>query len=85
MEGGDQVGVSKVAPAVHVELANLVHADRGTHRLVQKLNGRNSGMVAHVVADLVECLDGSADGVVLTPTDATSLTGVIKAVLRVRS
>jgi len=42
-------------------------------------------MVAHVVADLVECLVGSADGVALTPTDTTSLTRVVEAVLRVGS
>jgi hypothetical protein len=85
VEGNDQVGVSEVAPAIHVELANLVHADRGAHRLVQEFNGRNSRMAAHIVADLVECLDGSADRVALTPTDTTSLTGVVEAVLRVRS
>jgi hypothetical protein len=84
VESNDQVGVSEVAPAVHVELANLVHADRGAHGLVQEFNGRNSRMAAHVIADLVECLDGSADRVALAPTDATSLTRVVEAVLRVR-
>jgi hypothetical protein len=83
VESDNEVGVSEVAPAVHVELANLVHADRRTHRLVQEFNGRDSRMAAHIVADLVECLDGSADRVALTPTDTTSLTRVVEAVLGV--
>lgn len=85
VEGDGDIAVLEVAPAVHVELANSVHANRGTHGFVEKLDCRDSRVASHVVADLVEGGNCSANRVTLTPASASSLTRVVEAVLRVGS
>ena len=79
------ITILEVAPAIHVELANSVHTDGGAHRFIEKLNSRDRRVASHVVADLVESSDGSADRVALAPASTSSFTRVIESVLRVRS
>lgn len=82
VEGDGDVGVLQVSPTVHVELADSVHVERWAKGLVQKLNGCDAGVVAKVVTQLIEGLDGQSDGITLSPLWCGSqLAGVVEAVL----
>lgn len=85
VEGDSNITVLEVAPAIHVELANSVHTDGGAHRFIEKLDSRDRRVASHIVADLVESSDGSADRVALAPASTSSFTRVIESVLGIRS
>lgn len=81
VEGDSNVGVLEVTPAVHVELANSVHIHVRAKRLVEQLDGRNSGMRCVIIADFVQYLQSVLDRVALTPSYAAVLARVVEAIL----
>jgi hypothetical protein len=84
VEGDGQVGVLEVHYTLPVEFANLVHVKVVTERLVQQLDGGNSGMACKLVSEPVKGGVGHCERIALRPFEIASFARVIEAILRAR-
>lgn len=82
MESDGDIGISQIAPAIHVELSDSIHVEVGTKRLVEELNRRYSWMRGMVIPNLVQDSNSVGDAIALSPADIAIFARVVETILR---